>query len=189
MLKRISVISGLLLSLVWLTAQGQTQHREHTLGMSHGNDTNNAKPTEGGQSAFAAIIEIVAILEADPDTNWADVDIGALQSHLLDMDNLVLSTTANTEVIDTHTVQFSVEGTGSSLEAIHRMTPAHTHFLQQSRGWDIQTELTENGAMVQIAVTKKLSVERLSALGFYGFMSLDSHHQAHHLLIAKGKGH
>ena len=151
--------------------------------------TTDALPLEGGQSTFAAIIEIVALLETDPTTKWADVDIDALQSHLRDMDNLILSTSATTEVIDTQTIRYSVNGAGASLEAIHRMAPAHTRFLRESRGWDIRTVLTTDGATVQITLNKNLSKERLIALGFYGFMSLDSHHQAHHLLIATGKGH
>ncbi|MEE9333115.1 MAG: hypothetical protein V3U65_03390 [Granulosicoccaceae bacterium] len=189
MLKQLSIITGALLSSVWVASYAQSQHAEHTPGMSHGAMTAGVLPTEGGQSSFAAIIEIVALLEADPETKWADVEIDALHSHLLDMNNLILSTTARTEVLDTKTVQFNVEGAGASLEAIHRMAPAHTRFLQQSRGWDIRTDLTKNGATVQIAVNKDLSRERLTALGFYGFMSLDSHHQAHHLRIATGKGH
>src|SRR5665213_2414926 len=45
-------------------------------------------PTQPGQSAFAAIQEIVAILEADPKTDWSRVNIEALRQHLIDMDNV-----------------------------------------------------------------------------------------------------
>ena len=189
MLKRILITSGLLLPLVWLGSNAQSQHAEHTPGMTHGEMTVNALPTESGQSTFAAIIEIVAILEADANTNWAEVDIDSLHSHLKDMNNLMLSTTATTEIVDINTVQFKVEGTGAALESIHRMTSAHARFIQQSRGWGIQTELTNNGATVRITTNKNLSNDRLTALGFYGFMSLDSHHQDHHFRIATGQGH
>lgn len=37
--------------------------------------------TEGGQSAFAGITEIVALLDADPTTDWATADIEALWQH------------------------------------------------------------------------------------------------------------
>ena len=33
------------------------------------------------------------------------------------------------------------------------------------------------------------ALSRLNALGFYGFMSLDSHHQAHHYQMAVGNSH
>ena len=43
-------------------------------------------PQEAGQSAFAAMAEIAALLRADPDTDWANVDIAALRRHLVDME-------------------------------------------------------------------------------------------------------
>ena len=189
MTKRILIVSGLLLSVVWLTSNAQSQHGEHTPEMTHGETTDNAMPTEGGQSTFAAIIEIVAILEANSETNWSEVNIDALHSHLRDMDSLMLSTTATTGEIGSNTIEFNVEGSGAALGAIHRMTTAHGSFVQQSRGWDIDTDLTDKGATIRITANNDLSTERLRALGFYGFMSLDSHHQAHHLLIATGQGH
>ena len=189
MFKRISIISGLLLAFVSLALYAQSEHQEHTPGMTHGAMPANVMPIEGGQSTFAAIIEIVGILEANTETNWAEVDISALRSHLRDMDSLILSTTATTEEIDTNTIQFNVEGAGTALEAIHRMAAAHASFVQQSRGWDIDTELTDSGAIVRITADNESTKQRLMALGFYGYMSLDSHHQAHHLLIATGQGH
>lgn len=189
MIKRITMISGLLISIAWLTTYAQVQHGEHDSGMSHGTARDTTLPLEGGQSTFAAIIEIVAILESDDETKWSEVNIDSLRSHLLDMNNLILSTTASTEDTENNTVLFTVKGTGAGLEAIHRMTMAHTDFVQQSRGWDINTELTDTGATVRVTINNDLSKDRLKALGFYGFMSLDSHHQAHHLLIATGQGH
>ena len=52
--------------------------------MGRGNMTRaapgSAATTEAGQIAFAAIQEIVAILEADPQTDWSKVDIDARAS-------------------------------------------------------------------------------------------------------------
>lgn len=45
-------------------------------------------PQETGQSAFAALAEIVTILQADPETDWERVDIDGLRRHLVDMDLL-----------------------------------------------------------------------------------------------------
>ena len=47
-------------------------------------------PTETGQSAFAVIAEIVAILDAEPNIDWSSVYIDALREHLIDMDELTL---------------------------------------------------------------------------------------------------
>src|ERR1700712_1206702 len=49
-----------------------------------------AMPSESGQAAFGAITEVVAILQADPRTDWSKVDIDALRDHLVDMDNVSL---------------------------------------------------------------------------------------------------
>jgi hypothetical protein len=54
--------------------------------MQHGPGQAAALPTQPGQSAFAAIQEIVAMLEADPKTDWSRVNIEALRQHLIDMD-------------------------------------------------------------------------------------------------------
>ncbi|MFX5914869.1 hypothetical protein ABTE45_18800, partial [Acinetobacter baumannii] len=54
-------------------------------------------PTQPGQSAFAAILEIVALLEADPATDWSKVNIEALRQHLIDMDNVTLRADVKSE--------------------------------------------------------------------------------------------
>ena len=46
--------------------------------------------TEGGQGAFAAIAEVVALLDADPATDWSRVDIEGLRQHLIDMGNVTM---------------------------------------------------------------------------------------------------
>ena len=72
-------------------AQTGHAHSDHMSGgaMDHaGGDI--TMPTEGGQSAFTAIAEIVDILRADPGTDWNRVDIESLRQHLIDMDAVTL---------------------------------------------------------------------------------------------------
>ena len=59
-------------------AQGQDQSHQAM------HDGAAAGPAEPGQGAFAAMQEIVAILEADPTTDWSKVDLPALRQHLAD---------------------------------------------------------------------------------------------------------
>jgi hypothetical protein len=68
-------------------ADAQTRHHHHTEEIAKQTDV---VPMQPGQGAFAAIQEIVEILEADPETDWSKVDIGALRQHLIDMDNVAL---------------------------------------------------------------------------------------------------
>lgn len=164
------------------------KHGGHTPGMVHGKST-AGMPREGGQAAFAALIEIVATLEADDRTVWNKVDIDGLRKHLVDMHQLMLNTNAITTIDSEKKIHFEITGNDASIPSIHRMVPAHSQFLEQSRGWKIEPVINDSGATVTITVDDSRTKERLNALGFYGFMSLDSHHQAHHYQMAIGNSH
>ncbi len=164
----------------------------HAVSSGHAHIGRDQLPKEGGQSAFAALSEIVGLLENNPDTDWQHVNIDALRDHLVDMNRLVLSSRAQSVVSDS-VVQFTVvaepEGNSATVDAMHRMVPAHAAYIEQSRGWSIDTQLGEHGAVLDITVENEADALRLKALGFYGFMSLDSHHQAHHYQMALGATH
>jgi len=64
---------------------GHDQTMDHSAHMGE-----TQAPLEVGQSAFAAIAEIVLILQADTGTDWETVDIAALRTHLVDMDAVTL---------------------------------------------------------------------------------------------------
>src|SRR4051794_4975790 len=78
-----------------------------------------AKPTEPGQSAFAAIQEIVQILEADPATDWRTVNVEALRQHLIDMDNVTMRADVKNEPVEGG-MNFIVSGTGPVRDSIQR---------------------------------------------------------------------
>ncbi len=185
---------GSILAAVLLVAGGfallGAKHDPGSAGHSMANH-GEGKLKEGGQSTFAALIEVVNVFEADAKTDWAAIDIDGLRSHLLDMNDLVINTNAVTEVVDGNTIRFNVVTNGGvdSLGAIHRMVQAHSRFIEQSRGWKIAHATNDSGATVTITANDASDMVRLKALGFYGFMSLDSHHQAHHYQIAMGVGH
>ena len=77
----------ILLGLLPAAAPAQSASHSHTHGAGHAHGA--ALPTEPGQGAFAALSEIVALLSADPATDWSRVDIAALHAHLMDMDRLM----------------------------------------------------------------------------------------------------
>jgi len=187
---RLITLGSILVALVSLSLWAAEKHSGHTPGMSHSAVTNNGvQPQEGGQATFAALIEIVSMLEQDAETDWSNVDIDGLRSHLLDMNHLILDTEAMTSFLGDNQIRFEIRGTAASIPSIHRMVPAHSRFIEQSRGWTIQPELNDDGATLTIIVEDTTSLNRLDALGFYGFMSLDSHHQAHHYQMAIGGSH
>lgn len=188
MLIRMITLGGVLVVVASLSLLAFDNSGLHVPGGSHHmQDDVHQLPLQGGQATFAALIELVAMLEKDAETDWDSVDIDSLRAHLLDMNYLMLGTEATTSILSDAQIQFVVRGTEDSIPSIKRMVPAHSRFIEQSRDWEIMSDLTDVGAVVSISVKEKAHLNRLSALGFYGFMSLDSHHQAHHYQMAIGK--
>lgn len=142
-------------------------------------------PTEPGQGAFAAIAEIVVLLNADPSTDWSKVNIGALRTHLVDMDQLTLNAQVETKISD-NMVQFEVAGVGRTYDAIRAMVPAHANELSASTDWSVQSELTDTGAVLLVSSNDTAEIAKIAALGFFGIMATGAHHQEHHFMIAAG---
>lgn len=177
--------------LVWLlvssAAVGQT-HEGHTEGMQHMGGS-MSQPTETGQSAFAALAEIIALLEADPHTDWSRVNIDALRTHLVDMDRLTLSATVDTQELDGQRLQFYITGEGRTLQSIQSMVPVHAGMVRSTTGWDINVTQKTDGVILTVNPGSSEALSKLKALGFFGFMTIGAHHQAHHYQMATGQGH
>ncbi|PCJ93305.1 MAG: hypothetical protein COA52_06625 [Hyphomicrobiales bacterium] len=151
-------------------------------------DTANAPVsplTEPGQGAFAALSEVVRVLEADPNTDWSKVNITGLRDHLIDMDILVRNATVSHEMLD-NGVRATVTGDAEILATAKRMVPAHAAELRKEDGWDIEA-IVQNDSVVLIATSDDpATITRIKALGFYGLMASQDHHQAHHYIMATG---
>ena len=144
------------------------------------------QPTEAGQSDFAAIAEIVALLEADPKTDWSKVDIEALRQHLIDMNNVTLL--ADVKAIDQgNAAEFQVTGTGLVTASIRRMVMAHAMTMNGVDGWTYAAKEIDGGASVTVTPPDAKSKAKLKGLGFIGVMASGMHHQQHHWMIAKGQ--
>ncbi len=141
--------------------------------------------TEGGQGGFTAIAEIVALLQADPNTDWSKVNIDGLREHLVDMNELAINATAKTETKD-GTVVFHIAASGRALKAVHSMVPAHAGVLSGTTKWKASAELTEAGAIMTLSAANPHDLQKIKALGFFGIMATGAHHQAHHMLMATG---
>ena len=141
-------------------------------------------PAQPGQSAFAAIQEIVHILEADPTTDWSKVNIEALRQHLIDMDNVTLHADVKNEPIEGG-MMFVVSGTGPIRESIRRMVTAHAATMNGVAGWQLIAAPSETGATLIVKVPPQ-DIDKLRALGFIGVLTHGMHHQMHHLMIARG---
>lgn len=167
-------------------AAGQTTtHGDHAQHSQTEAEAVQSLPLEGGQSAFAAIAEIVALLKSDPETDWAKVDISALREHLVDMSELTLH--ASVETNDNgNEIIFLVTGQGRTRDAIQAMVPAHAGVLTGEDIYAVETEIVANGAQMRITFSSPQQHLEVAALGFFGVMATGAHHQQHHWQMATG---
>lgn len=165
-------------------AANETDHSGHESHNQHGSIT-SVMPLEQGQSAFAAIAEIISILERDPSTDWSKVNINALREHLVDMNALTLD--ADVFMMEKEgAVIFEVKGSGNTLRALQNMVPSHATELDKMGVWRVKGEANEYGATLTIKPNDKLDLQKIKALGFFGLMATGAHHQPHHLGMANG---
>jgi hypothetical protein len=165
------------------------EHGIQEMMQMHGQGTMQmgmSTPTTPGQDAFGAIQEVVRMLEADPSTDWSKVDLEALRQHLIDMNEVTLKADAAAKQIDVG-LEIAVTGSGRTLAAIQRMITAHVKEINGLNGWSAKTEALPNGVLLTVASADSKEVRHIRGLGFIGLLVSGSHHQPHHLAMAKGE--
>ena len=172
------------LSLLLIFAAPAAAQQDHAA--MHGDGPKpSAVLAEPGQGAFAALSEIVALLEADPDTDWSRVDLDGLRAHLVDMDLLATRATVRTERLPDG-VRAIATGDAETAGALGRMVPAHAGQLAMDGSWTVRSEATADGAVLTVTSDDPATVARIQGLGFFGLMASQDHHREHHLAIARG---
>jgi hypothetical protein len=168
----------------------QTAQNNHSQTMDHGThmkaDSVAVSPlTEPGQGAFASLSEIVSVLEADPETDWSQVNLGALRDHLVDMDRLVTYTTVK-ELELTNGVRAVASADADTIATLRRMVPAHAAELAKDDRWDV--EVKEGAESLELTATSADSgaILRIKSLGYFGLMASQDHHKEHHVMMARG---
>jgi len=162
------------------------QHHEQMMARMHGRVMQGGVPTLPGQDAFGAIQEVVRVLESDPKTDWSKVDLEALRQHLIDMNDVTLQADVATKPVDGG-LEIAVTGSGRTLNAIQRMVPAHAAEINGLNGWSAKTAPLDNGVLLTVTAGDPKEVQRVRGLGFIGILVSGSHHQPHHLAMAKGE--
>ena len=166
--------------LASLAAPAVAQH-DH----ANAHETDPTVLTEPGQGAFAALPEVVALLEADPATEWARVDLDALRANLVDMDRVATRATAQVERRPDG-LRAVATGDAETAAALGRMVPAHAAQLATDPSWTTHGVATADGAILTVTADDPATVVRIHALGFFGLMASQDHHRAHHLALAAG---
>lgn len=182
-------LGAVTLCLLFISHAAHAQTHEAHSASKHSMHSSEANPVEAGQSAFAAIAEIVALVDADPNTDWSQVNIDGLRSHLVDMDHLTLLATVSSKQIKPQIMQFQINGKARTLAAIHTMVPTHAKMVRSTTGWDIDVKVNSNGVTLTVDPGSDEAFIKLKALGFFGFMTIGAHHQAHHYQMAIGNNH
>ena len=175
------------------TSHGGMDHAEHTPSMRHGSGSAVAAPvsnatsvlSEPGQDAFAALSEVVRVLEADPTTDWSKVDLMGLREHLRDMDRLVGDAVVSTTALPDG-LRMSITGDAETVAAVRRMVPAHAAELAKDERWSVVATTTDEGAELTVKSADPSVVARIKGLGFFGLMASQDHHREHHYAMARG---
>lgn len=162
------------------------QQRAQAMGHMPGGPMHGSAPALPGQDAFGAIQEIVRGLEADPQTDWSKVDLEALRQHLIDMSDVTLQANIASKPVDGG-LQMIVTGSGRTLAAIRRMVPMHATEINGLNGWNATAEVVGDGVRLTVTSSDPREVQHLRGLGFIGILVTGSHHQMHHLAMAKGQ--
>lgn len=183
---RAIAIAATLACLASGSAHGQAM--DHSK-MMHGSQpvmkVDGSSPHETGQSAFAAIQEVVTMLSADPATDWSKVNIEALRQHLIDMNSVTLGAVVNVAQSG-DSLRFVVSGDGAVRGSIKRMVTAHAATMNGVDGWAFAARPAKTGAILKVTPPDPASMTKLKALGFIGIMALGMHHQQHHWMLANG---
>ena len=172
-------------------ALAQTIHADHGGGMdhaAHGQDrpAESALLTEPGQGAFAALSEVVRVLEADPNTNWSRVDLAGLRAHLVDMDRLISDTVVKETELP-NGLSASSTGDVETTATLRRMVPAHAAQLAKDDRWRVEALEIEGGMELRVTSEDPAVIARIKGLGFFGLMASQDHHREHHLMMARGE--
>lgn len=146
-------------------------------------------PTLPGQDAFGAIAEVVALLDADPATDWRRVDLERLRQHLVDMHEVVLRADVRATPVEGGLVM-EVTGAGRVEQAIRAMVVPHARELDAMPDLAATAEARPGGVRLTVRAADPQdarAVARIRGLGFAGLLTLGAHHQVHHLAIARGE--
>ena len=178
---------ALVTSFVTVESHADPSHQGHAHGHAHHAEPATI-PKMPGEDAFGAIGEIIAILEADPNTDWEKVNIDALALHLRDMQFLMSDAQVATENLSNGLrMRISREGRGG--DAAGRMIPAHAPILQAETGWQTSVAMTNTQITFDVTSPDPIQVQKIRAFGFFGVMAAGAHHQPHHLMMARGELH
>jgi hypothetical protein len=109
-----------------------------------------------------------------------------LRQHLIDMNEVTLKADASPKQIDGG-LEIAVTGSGRTLVAIQRMVPSWAQTMNGYKGWSTKAASLPDGELLTVTTTDAKEIQHIRGLGFIGLLASGSHHQMHHLAMAKGE--
>ena len=187
-IKKITHYGLLSCALTALPASAETmaqpssmQHRGHQAQLAAGG------LTEAGTDMFATVQEVIARLNADPDTDWSKVDLEALRQHLRDMFEFSYNVDVPSQKPIEKGVKIIVKATNPrSDKALARVLSAHPMMLKMETGWIMQSQRQKDSYEITVTTSKPSEVDKIRGLGYIGILAYGKHHQAHHWAMATG---
>ena len=193
------------ISIAAITIATVALSQEHKMmkhaDMEHSSDMNHDTPiedntthqestailSEAGTDPFALIQEVIALLEANPDTDWSVINIEALRSHLVEMQDMTLNVNVEQQPINLGFMAVITPTTDRALESMIQVLSAHPSQMKVETGWDM-TVTNNNGAFtISVTTDQLLDVDKIRGLGYIGIMAYGNHHQPHHWAMASGE--
>jgi hypothetical protein len=162
------------------------QHSDHT--STHHAMSAPSPLTAAGNDAFWAIQEAIQKLDADPHTDWSQVNLEALRQHLVDMQNFTLHVEVLSQTPVAQGMKAEVRPTTTRSEAsLERVFAAHPAQLKRETGWEMHVAKQGDVFVLTVTTPQPAEVDRLRGLGYIGVMALGAHHQVHHWGMVRGE--
>ncbi|ADE14512.1 hypothetical protein Nhal_1361 [Nitrosococcus halophilus Nc 4] len=184
------LLSLLSISIVWPETEQKAEHHRMEHGLHSMSAMEKIPLTEPGNAIFAAIKEAIAQLEADPKTNWSQVDLEAFRRHLVDMYHFMTNVEVIAQTSTAEGVHIKVRPLSApAQETLARVLApgAHPAVLKQETGWNMAVA-QENGIYgLTITTDNPQEVDKIRGLGYAGLMAYGEHHLPHHWFITQGK--
>ncbi len=168
-------------------SQENQSHQNHSQNHHHQMQMAKSPLTEAGNDVFGTIQEVIAKLNADPNTDWNKVNIEALRSHLVDMYEMTINVNIISQKPVKNGLRVKMQAIGNRASAaLKRVFSAHPMMLEQETGWKMSVEMNNNEYTLTITSNKLEDVDKIRGLGYIGLMAYGNHHQPHHWSMAKG---
>ena len=179
-------IAAITITTVALSQEHKMMNHDTMIDSNTTDQGSTAILTEAGTDPFAVIQEVIALLEANPDTDWSAVNIEALRLHLVEMQDMTLNVTVEQEPIKLGFKAVITPTTKRALQSMSRIFSAHPSIIKEETGWDMF--VTDNNGIFTIEVTSNQlqEVDKIRGLGYIGIMAYGNHHQPHHWAMASG---